>query len=252
MTTPSPGDVQFRDVVVFTRDGAGGNPLAVIEFGEVPANLWQRTAAAIGYSETVFVEPGDTAVVHIYTPARRIPFAGHPLVGTAAVLGRHTTSIRYDVGTARVDHDADMPRITVTSDGDVRSAAPPEFGVAAWIVEMPLPYLVVEAADIDVVARLDAQAVAGLGEVYVWAWEVPDEVVRSRFFAPGVGVEEDAATGSAAVALARTRSEEEGRVVIHQGEEMGRPSQIQLAWSGTEVSIGGHVSDLGLGSVRLD
>ena len=244
-------EVLFRDLVVFARDGRGGNPLAVVEFGTVPSDRWQEAAATIGYSETVFLEPDEIPVVHIYTPARRIPFAGHPLVGTAHVVGE-VDRIRYDTGFALVDHREGEWYVTVLSEGDKTVRRPPEFGVAATTVEMPLPYLVVEAPDVATVADFEAADAEGFEDLYVWAWEEPGVTVRARFFATDLGVPEDPATGSAAVALARTLPGESGSVVVHQGEEMGRPSRIRLAWDGPRVRIGGEVIDAGTATVDLD
>ena len=77
---------------------------------------------------------------------------------------------------------------------------------------------------------------------YLYA-RVGDQV-RARFFAPASGVDEDPATGSAAVALAAAlaaRGEVAGQVTIEQGEEMGHPSRIELVWDATTASIGGTV-----------
>ena len=82
------------------------------------------------------------------------------------------------------------------------------------------------------------------GEVYVWAWEDPGRVVKARFFAGEFAVPEDPATGSAAVALAaflRSSGQAEGRLVIHQGDEIGHPSTISLKWDQVSSSIGGSV-----------
>lgn len=243
--------VDFRDLSVFARDGVGGNPLAVVDHAAIPSVRWQEVAVAVGYSETVFLEPGDPPTVHIYTPGRRIPFAGHPLVGTASLLPAGTRSIRYDTGIATVDRADDSVRVTVVSSGRVRPAAPPPFGAKAAMVEMPLEYLVVECTSPEVVAGLGPDDIAGYDHIYAWAWE-DEDVVRSRFFAPGVGVAEDPATGSAAVALARALGPSEGTIVIHQGEEAGSPSRIELSWVGPDVTIGGEVLDRGSNRVELD
>jgi trans-2,3-dihydro-3-hydroxyanthranilate isomerase len=245
--------VTFRDLAVFTRDGSGGNPLAVIDHASVPSARWQAVARAIGYSETVFVEEGAVATLHIYTPERRLPFAGHPLVGTAFALGESTHTLRYDAGSAIVSREGSLTHVRLTHESEGYGVAPPDFAVAARLIEMPLPYLVVEVADPGVVAGIEADDVAELKEkIYVWAWEEPGKVVRARFFAPGVGVPEDAATGSAAVALARVLDDDRGSLTIHQGEEIGRPSQIELAWEGTRVTIGGTVTDHGHREVVVD
>lgn len=245
--------VIFRDLAVFTRDGSGGNPLAVIDHASVPSARWQEVARAIGYSETVFVEEGEMATLHIYTPARRLPFAGHPLVGTAFALGEATHTLRYDAGSAVVSREEPLIHVTMTNESEGYDVAPPSFAVAARLIEMPLPYLMVEVADPGVVAGIGLEDVGDLEEkVYVWAWEEPGRVVRARFFAPGVGVPEDAATGSAAVALARVMDDDRGSLTVHQGEEIGRPSQIELAWEGTRVTIGGTVTDHGHREVVVD
>ena len=78
----------------------------------------------------------------------------------------------------------------------------------------------------------------------VLAFSRTADEVHSRFFAPAGGVDEDPATGSAAVALAEvlaTEGEPTGAVVIFQGAEMGHPSTIQMKWDHTTVAIGGTV-----------
>ncbi|HKY47158.1 MAG TPA: PhzF family phenazine biosynthesis protein, partial [Acidimicrobiia bacterium] len=68
---------------------------------------------------------------------------------------------------------------------------------------------------------------------------------RARFFAPGFGIVEDPATGSAAVALAarlRSLGHGHGSLQIEQGEEIGHPSRINLVWGANGTSIGGTVA----------
>jgi trans-2,3-dihydro-3-hydroxyanthranilate isomerase len=75
---------------VFTETRFGGNPLAVLPQAEGLSDLqMQQLAREFNYSETAFVFPpeaGQTRKVRIFTPAREVPFAGHPNVGTAFVL----------------------------------------------------------------------------------------------------------------------------------------------------------------------
>jgi trans-2,3-dihydro-3-hydroxyanthranilate isomerase len=76
---------------VFTDRVFGGNPLAVIpDAGGLKPDQMQLVAREFNLSETSFVLPpesGDhTFRVRIFTPARELPFAGHPTVGTACVL----------------------------------------------------------------------------------------------------------------------------------------------------------------------
>ena len=68
--------------------------------------------------------------------------------------------------------------------------------------------------------------------------------VKARFFAAGLGVPEDPATGSAAAALAAVlafEGEPQGRLSIDQGDEIGHPSTIELAWNPAAASLGGTV-----------
>ena len=95
---------------VFCGPGAtGGNPLGVVLNGAaVPAAERQAGAAAIGFSETVFVDDRFSGAVQIFTPEVELAFAGHPLVGTAWLLaheGAPVAEINPPAGrvAARVD-----------------------------------------------------------------------------------------------------------------------------------------------------
>jgi len=112
---------------------------------------------------------------------------------------------------------------------------------------MPLPYLMVEApsaedvgaASPDFAALMDGPAAEA---AYLFARD--GDRVKARFFAGGLGVPEDPATGSAAAALAAVLSfegEPEGRLSIDQGDEIGHPSTIALAWNPSAASLGGTV-----------
>ena len=83
----------YETVDVFAETRFGGNPLAVITDARgLSADEMQRIAVEFNYSETTFVLPpkdaANTAHVRIFTPTNELPFAGHPNVGTAFVLGR--------------------------------------------------------------------------------------------------------------------------------------------------------------------
>jgi PhzF family phenazine biosynthesis protein len=82
---------RFFTLDVFTDTPLAGNPLAVVLDSEgLEDARMQAIAAEFNLSETVFVfeprNPINTASVKIFTPARELPFAGHPTVGTAALL----------------------------------------------------------------------------------------------------------------------------------------------------------------------
>lgn len=247
---------------VFTRDGAGGNPLGVIpDTVDLSAEDMQAIAAELAYSETVFIAwaEGDMPAIRIFTPAAELPFAGHPVVGTAWTLNRigpGAGSLRCRAGevTVRLDDDlvwivppAGARRAEALADTAAWSGRVGVGGVKrGWWVEIPNRMLLLELATPPEVAatKPDMAAVAGLGEgtgLYVFAGRNP---VRSRFFAPALGIDEDPATGAAAVALAAalaSAGEGEGEVAIHQGEEMGAPSRLHLRWKGAAVELGGTV-----------
>ena len=82
---------RFQTLDVFTETALAGNPLAVVlDADGLDDARMQAIAAEFNLSETVFVfEPRNainTARVRIFTPKRELPFAGHPTVGTAALI----------------------------------------------------------------------------------------------------------------------------------------------------------------------
>jgi len=180
------------------EDGAGGNPLGVfLEGSAVPEEGRQRVAADLGFAETVFVDDPERGELRIFTPGTELPFAGHPLVGTAWLLaqeGLETPVLRPPAGEVPVRFE----------DGATFVSGKPEWAPPFEHIELDSP------AEVDVLeGPPEGHDLAG-----VWAWD--DEAagrVRVRVFAPRVGVEEDEATGSHAVRLA-TRL---GKITIHQG-----------------------------------
>lgn len=181
---------QLSVLRVFTStDGDWGNPLGVFLDGSaIPSARRQAVAARLAFSETVFVDDPADGRVQILTPATELPFAGHPLVGTAWLLrqaDQPVDELRPPAGT--------VP--TWVEDGRTWIR-----GRAEWAPPMELVQL---AAPADVDALDGPPGNAGLA--YCWAWT--DETagtVRARAFAPDVGIAEDEATGAAAVRLATT------------------------------------------------
>lgn len=93
----------FVTVDVFTDQQFGGNPLAVFPDARgLTAEEMQKIALEINYAETTFVLPpadlANTASVRIFTPRNEVPFAGHPNVGTAFVLGAAGRALRLPDG----------------------------------------------------------------------------------------------------------------------------------------------------------
>ncbi len=170
----------------------------------------QRVARELGLSETVFVDDAATGRVRIYTPAAELPFAGHPLVGTAWLLG--VDVLRPPAGEVPARREGELSFVTG------RPEWAPDF---SW-------------HELGSAEEVDALEPPSSGLDAYWAWMEPG-VVRARVFPLDLGIEEDEATGAAAVVLASSL----GRPLeIHQG--VG--SLIYAApVEGGLVEIGGRV-----------
>ena len=182
------------------EDGAGGNPLGVfLEGGAVPEEDRQSIAADLGFSETVFVDDAERSELRIFTPGTELPFAGHPLVGTAWLLaqeGLETPVLRPPAGEVPVRFEGDVTFIS----------GKPEWAPPFEHIELDSP------AEVEALAGPPD----GVDLAWVWAWE--DEAagsVRVRVFLVRVGIKEDEATGSYAVRLAARLGR---KITIHQGK----------------------------------
>ena len=240
---------------VFTRAGAGGNHLGVVtDIGGLTDSGMQEIASELGFSETVFIDTteGDVPITRIFTPQMEMPFAGHPLVGAASVMSHISDRLVCGIGEVKIRRDGEVVWVdapmypenaAVDATGFAATVGLPA-SVSEWRVDMPLDYRIVELATADDVSRI-APDTGAFGEVHgLTVYARRGDEVRMRFFIPEAGIEEDPATGSAAVALATRLAadgESEGRLTIDQGEEIGHPSRIHLQWSGTTASIGGTV-----------
>ena len=95
----------FRIVDVFTERPLAGNQLAVFEDAAgIPEALLQALAREIGYSETVFAFPateGGDARIRIFTPTSEVPFAGHPVLGSAVLVSANLGKDRVVLETGR-------------------------------------------------------------------------------------------------------------------------------------------------------
>ncbi len=282
----------FVTLDVFTHHRLAGNPLAVVLDGsgfDTPA--MQAIAREFNLSETVFVmpprDPSARAALRIFTPARELPFAGHPTVGTAVLLalldGRDADFVlEEEVGPVpcRATRHGDqageavfvLPRLPeqVRPLGDAAACArafgldPADLmeGYGPAIYSAGVAFTIVPLRSRAAVdrARVDAAAWnAAFGDgphgAYLVAFDPVDPAhhVHARMLDVGFGIGEDPATGSAAAAFAgflmaaAPRADGEHRFVIEQGYQMGRPSQITL----TLHVAGGrlHKAEIGGGAV---
>ena len=223
----------FSLVDVFTDRPFGGNRLAVFPdaTGIADATM-QQLAGEFNFSETTFVlppsDPSCTCRVRIFTPRQELPFAGHPTVGTAAVLASLSDDKQFvfeeGIGPVRVDVDGESMRLYLDSPRyESSSEAPPTAEIAralslpddaiadSWYGGIGLKFGFVRLASPELVDRAvldkDAWASGVVGtwsaELYVFAGDFRDGArVHARSFAPALGVDEDPATGSACASLA--------------------------------------------------
>lgn len=122
--------VAFTTVDVFTCARFEGNPLAVMTDARGLTDTdMQNIAAEFGYSEVTFVlppeDPANSARVRIFTPTMEVPFAGHPNVGTAYVLGQQGHVFGRPVGDSlRFEEKAGLVEVDLKRNGnEVLSAA---------------------------------------------------------------------------------------------------------------------------------
>jgi trans-2,3-dihydro-3-hydroxyanthranilate isomerase len=271
---------------VFTSAPLEGNQLAVFMDGDgLDDRRMQRVARELNLSETVFVlapqEDGSDAKLRIFTPAAELPFAGHPVLGTAFVLGsqRGLSQVHLETG-------AGIIPVTLTREGEQITfgemeqpvPAPQPFAQADALLgalgleraELPIEayqngplHVYVALASEAAVAAVapNMSALAALGPLGVNVTAGTGTRFKTRNFAPGLGVAEDPATGSAAGPLAVhlirhgwARFDEQ--LEIRQGEEIARPSLLYARVQGNEariehVFVGGCAVIVANGEYRL-
>ena len=290
--------VEYLRYDVFTETPFTGNPLAVvIDPPALSTEQMQAMARELNLSETVFLDTaGDGAGVgtRIFTPGSELPFAGHPTVGAAVALAdlglvADSVTLLEGVGPVEVTIDGGFARLTTTQPPQSVETADPEdvirslglelpdlhrtLGVRAWSAGIPIT--IVTVRDIDTLGRCDVDlawwrdtmSFGDAPELYVLAPVDPDQRVdarhwRARMFAPGLGIGEDPATGSAAASTcgylaghASPRRLAEGWV-IEQGVEMGRRSRLHVGavLHGPELvaaTVGGRAVRVGRGELEL-
>ena len=279
----------FRYVVadVFTDTPLAGNPVAVFtDAREIPEHELQRLARELNLSETVYVYPaaaeGAHAKIRIFTPGVEVPFAGHPTLGAAFVLGAplQLGEIRLETGNGvvpvRLEREGarivfgrmeqPLPSVAPFEDTERLFAA---LGVAGSqlpveVYDNGLRHLYVTLGSPEEVAALnpDLGALADLGEVLgINTIAGAEASWKTRMFIPSGGIAEDPATGSAAGPLALHLARH-GRIAfgdeieITQGVEIGRPSKLYARVDGSaenveRVEVGGSAVVVARGEFRL-
>lgn len=270
---------------VFTDRAFAGNQLAVFtDARKLSAETMQALAREMNLAESVFVlrpERGGHARIRIFTPARELPFAGHPTLGAAFVLGG---PLQAEI--VRIETEAAIVPVKLEREGarivfgwmtpplptvepfklceplfaalGVRGSALP---VECYDVGPKHVYVALETA--EEVASLTPNLIdlARLGDIGVNTFAPTQAGWKTRMFAPRLGVNEDPATGSAAGPLAahllrhgRIRSGDE--ICIEQGAELRRPSRLYARAHGSSaqlerIEVGGAAVIVGRGEFRI-
>jgi trans-2,3-dihydro-3-hydroxyanthranilate isomerase len=271
---------------VFTSRPLAGNALAVfMDARGLAAVTMQALARETNLSETAFVLPAQTsdadARIRIFTPTMELPFAGHPALGSAFVLG---ASLQRD--TIRLETQRGIVPVRL-----IREGGRPSFG---WMTQ-PMPhitsfqrasdlfealgvggsdlpvelydngphYVLVDVGSPEQVGALrpDMSRLARFGSLAFVVFARDGDHWKVRVFAPGEGIAEDPGTGAAAGPLAwhlgrHGRVPFGDEIVIDQGAEIARPSRIHARAVGTaerleRVEVGGQAVLLGRGELRL-
>lgn len=269
----APTKLNYLLLDVFTNQRLKGNQLAVVCKGDgLLDGEMQAIAREFNLSETVFIlkpqAERNTASVRIFTPQVELPFAGHPTVGAAVVLGlqNKVTAVRIEekIGliTAlfeKVDRRSGEARFALPrlpqriASLDDRAAVAlalglerDEIGCGVYqpaVFTAGVEFHLVPVRDAGVLARISVNMghwkstfPHGHNAVYLFTTTPgePDNDFAARMFSPGMGLTEDPGTGSAAAALIGLLAEHAefstGQVdyILRQGHEMGRPCRITV------------------------
>lgn len=248
----------YRVVDVFSDRPLAGNALCVVT-DPCPEGLMAGIAREVNLSETTFpvVTGPGTYDVRIFTPGVELPFAGHPTLGTAWVLGPGAWTQRSAGATVAVEADATGCRMTQPPpvlnpvESDVAEGLGLDGAEGTWTGEAGGLRHVIVATDRPIddldpdLSRL-ARASLALGAATVAVVRrLDDATLHVRVFAPSSGVGEDPGTGSAAGPIAVLAHQQWGtatEVTIRQGDEIGRPCRIEVNLDGGGPVVGGRVT----------
>ncbi|MFE7313769.1 PhzF family phenazine biosynthesis protein [Streptomyces sp. NPDC057555] len=246
---------RYTVVDCFTENPLSGNPVAVVLGAEdLTADRMQAIAKELNLSETTFVLPareGGDHHIRVFTPVNELPFAGHPLLGTAIALGDTVDGDRLRLETKMGVIPFDLERRNGTVVATMEQPIPSfsrferedELLAALGLESSTLPvdiyvngprHVFVGLPSVEDLARLspDHRALAAFEDMAANCFAGSGTRWRSRMFSPAYGVQEDAATGSAAGPLALHLGRH-GRIgfdtwiEIHQGVEMGKHSVMR-------------------------
>ncbi len=263
--------LDYRIVDVFTDQPLAGNALCVVTSPVDDDERMAAIAREVNLSETTFVtQTGDDSYdVRIWTPDAELPFAGHPSLGTAWVLGPRRWTQRSAGATVVVEASTSGavmgqpdPTFTEIYPEEVATALgiPASSARLVTVAEVGGTRHLLVPTDVAIdglrpdLAALEASSRAvratGVGVVR----RLDDATLHARVWIPGSSVPEDPGTGSAAgpfAVLARRLWQTDEDVVILQGAEMGRPCRIDVHAEAGNIRVGGKVAAVAEGRFTL-
>ena len=246
----------------------------------------QKVAREMNLSETTFVfppsNPNANFDVRIFTPRKEIPFAGHPTLGTAYVL-KHTSLISNKINHLVLNFKTGLISVHLQDDGKFLMETPhgkiiqnipntkdvveslglktnninPDLPIQTVTTGFPAMLVPISSLDaikkitlnLTILERLLSQAKVDM--IYPFTRQTSDDQnsIHARGFAPFIGIPEDPGTGSVASALGYylyDKNFKEKNIIIEQGYEMKRPSNIFVEIDSaegktTEIRVGGSV-----------
>ncbi len=211
---------------VFVDDaGKFGNPVGIVvdEALDFSHESRQKMTYESGLSEVVFIDNLSRGVIHIYSPLREIPFAGHAVIGATSFitreLGHQLTSL---MGT-------ESPIKTWEENG---------LTWASCSLDILPPWELVQHASAKEIEKLKASEIGPDAHALHWAWhDEPKGIVRARTFAPGWGIVEDEANGSGSMLLAH--NVKQSLTVLHGKGSIifAQPSKRDMVQVGGRVCI---------------
>ena len=278
---------KFRILNVFTLEGQtfSGNPLCVVENAEgLSDEQMQAIALQFNLSETTFILPSSkaTARVRIFMPHKELPFAGHPMVGSAPVVRE-----LFSAGD-KLTLETLSGVIPLTSQNDIwelTAAAPqtrpleispdrlaaslglsttdisaPAMWVNTGVEQLLVPLNSVEALrcckpTLTLIDRAMRNQ-AGFATVYLWVADSIDHVTSRFFFEKANALCEDPGTGSACANLGgyllRQNAAAPRNIAVDQGAQTGRPCRLNLRVdSAGKIKVSGKVTEFGRGEISL-
>jgi predicted PhzF superfamily epimerase YddE/YHI9 len=241
--------LQLSVVDAFTDRPFAGNPAAVAIVEKFPdAERMQHIAMEMNLSETAFIAPAgaDTYDLRWFTPLVEVDLCGHATLATTHVLG-HAACFRTRSGELMAEVRTDgLIEMDFPADPPVAASAPDGVGLerAKWFGNGRVDALAL-FPDAEAVREFvpDLGAIKRLGTRGLIITAPGDREgfdCVSRFFAPGAGIAEDPATGSAHCTLAPFWSERLGRDSLTGEQASARGAVIHMRLNGDRVVLGGR------------